>query len=153
MKIHLGVVDIPYVNEPLPTKKPRKKPVKVALETTGEIAEILEDKYHVMEHFVQLHGEEIGDALEDGLSGAIETLLMGGQPPGDLYVRGASKIEELFRRFLESQEMDSLGYPGIPTRAAIEGVSHRFKRRRGPPRPSFVDTSQYELSFKLWVDD
>lgn len=153
MKIQLGIVDIPYIAEPLPTKKPRKKTAKVFLETTGEIAEILEDKYHIMEHFVQLHGEEIGAALEDGLAGALETVLMGGNPPPDLYARGEAKIEELFRRFLSQKEMDALGYPGIPTKAALTGVSHRFKQRRGPPRPSFIDTGTYQDSFRLWMEE
>jgi hypothetical protein len=51
------------------------------------------------------------------------------------------------------KEMDRLGYPGVPTKASLDGVSHRFKNKRGAPgRPSFSDTGLYEDSFVAWID-
>jgi len=51
------------------------------------------------------------------------------------------------------KEVEKLGIPGVPTKAALRGVNHRLKhpyRRRGA-RPSFVDTSLYMSSFKAWA--
>jgi hypothetical protein len=48
--LHLGVVDIPYVDAS------RKKS---ATATTGQVAGWLEDKYHPMEVFVALHGQDV----------------------------------------------------------------------------------------------
>jgi len=147
MKLHLGVIDFPYVSQ-----SGEKKSGKIVVETTGDVAEILEGKYHIMEHFFELHGDDIAAALEDGLAGALETLLLGGSPATDLFASGAAKIEEIFRRFLESRELETLGYPGIPTQSALLGISHRFKKKRGPRRPSFIDTGAYEGAFKIWLD-
>lgn len=154
MIIHLGVTDIPYV-ETLPPPKGKARKTQRALsgtQTTGDVAGWLEDRYHVMENFIQLHGEEIAAALEDGLAGAIETMLIGGPTPPDLIASGADKIEEAFRRMIDSKELDALGYPGIPTRASVIGIRRRFKSRRDPGRPSFQDTGLYEASFKVWAD-
>jgi hypothetical protein len=49
--------------------------------------------------------------------------------------------------------MDTLGIPGVPTLAAQEGRSSRFKKGKGKgPRKSFIDTGLYVGSFKSWVD-
>jgi len=48
--------------------------------------------------------------------------------------------------------METLGYPGVPTRAALMGVNSRLKKRRGKRRPSFRDTGLYQASFMAWVD-
>lgn len=148
--LHLGVVDVPY-SEP-PSEKPREKSDRSR--TTGEVAEYLENKYHIMEHFYEIHKKQIGDAIANSVAGALETMLMTSSPPAlDINATAMGVIEKDFRNFLALKELDGLGYPGIPTRASIEGVSHRFKSRRGPPgRPSFIDTGLYQKSFKAWVD-
>ena len=139
LTIHLGVLDIPYAE---------------GAKTTGDVADILEEKYHVMEHFWEMHQGKIVDALTDSVKGALESMMMGGPRDSDPNAAGASEVERMFRDFLSNKEMDSLGYPGIPTAASLAGVSHRFKRpyKRRPPRPSFIDTGQYEASMKVWVD-
>lgn len=155
MKFLLGVVDIPYVNAATGKKKAK---IKAGLQTTGQIAQILEDKYGIMQHFVDAHGDEIIADLENGLGGALETLLMGGPPNDDLYAAAAAKIEERFRQFLENKEMDRMGVPGVPTLASLMNVSSRKKKTASamlaatPARPSFIDTSLYELSFKFWSE-
>jgi len=58
MKLHLGVHDHPYVG---------KSGV-----TTGDVAEWLEGKYHVMEVFAGTYIDEISDAMADNVAGAIE---------------------------------------------------------------------------------
>lgn len=150
--LHLGVVDIPYAEEPRKTARPEKGD---NARSTGDVAEYLENKYHVMEHFFQAHGDDIAALLENSVAGSLETLLMGGvTPPGfDLNASALEQIKKLFSKFLSNREMDALGYPGIPTLASIMGVNHRFKSGKGTPgRPSFIDTGLYEASFKAWID-
>lgn len=147
MIIHLGVTDLPYIK----ARSRRAKP-KIDTQTTGDVAEHLERRYHVFQHFLELHGDAVTGAVENGLQGALESMLMGAPRPPSLLSSGAGAIEEAFRRMIDSKELDRLGYPGIPTRASIIGVRSRFKRRRDPGRPSFQDTSLYEGSFKVWAD-
>jgi hypothetical protein len=138
-KLHLGVFDIPYVD--------------VKDKTTGDVANILEAKYHPMEIFYQLHEEEIAQDIAHGFQGALETLLMGGPLNlANTMHASTSRIDERFKDFLTNKEMEGLGYPGVPTKAALEGVSHRFKKKRGSRRPSFVDTGQYQASFHSWME-
>lgn len=150
MILHLGVIDLPYANVPAEKGRSRSK-VASGTQTTGDVATWLENKYHAMEHFAELHGPDIAAAIENALAGNLETLLSG-QPIASIVAGADSAIEEAFRKFITSKELDALGYPGIPTRAAVEGLSHRFKNRKGSPRPSFVDTGAYVNSFKAWVD-
>lgn len=141
MKLVFGVVDFPYQQG------------SNSGATTGDVAEILEAKYHVMEHFYEAHKEDIARNLEESLSDAIEAVMMGA-PSQNPFLAGASEIETRFRHFLSQREMDSLGYPGIPTKAAQKGVSHRFKHpyAKRAPRPSFIDTGLYEQSFRAWLE-
>lgn len=151
LTLHLGVNDIPYVQpSPKDGNKGHNRPP--GTQTTGDVAEWLERKYHVMEIFFELHQDEVIAALEDSVGGAFESLLMGAPPSLDAFGSGSSKIEEAFRQFLDTKEMDSLGYPGVPTKASLKGVNHRLKLKRGVVRPSFIDTGLYEASFHAWLD-
>lgn len=149
--IHFGVVDIPYS---WTVGVGKNKTTHSRNETTGDVAEILEAKYHVMEHFYELHQEDIMAALHESIEVALETALMGGPRIGNPAAAAAQEIEQMFMRFLSNRELDSLGYPGIPTLAAQRGVSHRFKHpyARRPPRPSFIDTGLLESSMRVWSD-
>ena len=133
MILHFGVIDIPYIQgeKRLPTQKQLKKWRRTSKGTsqgtwTGDVAEFLEAKYHVMEVFYEVHQDEIALDLEDGLAGTLESLVMGAPPSADPFGAAASAIKARFSKFLESKEMDTLGYPGVPTKASLEGVSHRF---------------------------
>ena len=143
MRLHLGVIDVPYKNGSNSDPK-----------TTGDVATILEAKYHVMEHFWEAKKPEIAASLEQSMGDAIEALMMGATAAADPFTAAASDIEAKFKHFLSQRELDSLGYPGIPTKAAQNGVSHRFKHpyAKRAPRPSFIDTGTYEASFKVWVE-
>lgn len=147
--LHLGVADVPYSDAPQPDKSSK---TATPNETTGDVAERLEDKYHIMQIFYEQHKADIAKALEGSLAGALENLLMGGPSNVAAFGAATSQIETLFKKFLTDKEMDSLGFPGIPTKASLLGISHRFKGKRGPPRPSFIDTGLYETSFKSWMD-
>jgi hypothetical protein len=137
--LHLGVLDVPYEQQ--------------GGKTTGTVAEILESKYHVMETFYEQHKQEIADALAQALVDASETMMMGAPTVADPFGPATSQIEDQFKQFLSSQEMDKLGVPGVPTQAAKEGRSKRFKKGKGRgPRPSFIDTGTYAAAMKAWVD-
>jgi hypothetical protein len=137
MKLHLGVQDFP---------------TSLKGKSTGDIAEILEDKYSIMGTFFALHSPAIAALLEHNLKDSLEDALAGGS--GGVSFQGAeSAIGTLFRAWLSSRGMDGLA-PGVPTAAAQRGVSHRFKHpyaRRGA-RPSFIDTGTYVAAFTAWVD-
>ena len=161
--IHLGVIDLPYNEAPSARRAPKasKHPrphksqaAKYGNMTTGDVAEILEAKYHVMEIYWSLHEAQIAADLEESLSGALETILMGGPAQAHGFEGALSKIEDGFKQMLSQRELDGLGYPGIPTKAAQAGVSSRFKSgytKNRTPRPSFVDTSLYMSSFRAWA--
>jgi hypothetical protein len=162
MVLHFGVNDIPYTVNPRtaplrPLAKPSRrvrKPRQLRLPfyadpTTGDVAEWLERRYHVMEFFAKKYEAKIGDLLADSMRGAIENLMLGAPASNNPFGTAESKIEETFRKFLDNREMD--GQPGVPTKASLKGVSLRFKRKRGPVRPSFIDSGQYQTNMRAWM--
>lgn len=148
--LHLGVVDVPYVRAPSNRRKRGK--VRAGTVTTGDVATWLENRYQVMETFVQLHEADMARDLEDSLSGSLESFLMGAPVSLDPLGGATSKIEDRFKQFLSQAEIEKLGRPGVPTQAALAGKSSRFKGKRGKRRPSFIDTGLYQSSMKVWVD-
>src|SRR5271167_741677 len=102
--LHLGVLDQPYSFAPLPGKR---RPTKVAggTQTTGDVAQWLEDRYHVMEVFYELHAADVvAPALEDSLQGALESILMGASASLDPLGSALGTIEDAFRTFIDSKE-------------------------------------------------
>ena len=148
--LHFGVNDLPYSQAP---KRFRGKgKVASGTQTTGDVAGWLEDRYHVMEIFGELHIGDIAKSLESSVAGALESLMAGGPSTLNAFGSATSEIEDQFKQFLSNKEMDALGYPGVPTQAALEGINPRLKRGRGPPRPSFIATGLYQANFRAWVD-
>lgn len=119
-------------------------------QTTGDVAEILESKYAVMEGFWELHGDEVARHMEAGLAKTLEAILQGAPPTVDPFAGAMSETQQMFRKFLDNEEMAGLA-GGVPTQAALMGRSLRFKRKRGPRRPSFIDSGLYQDSFQAWV--
>ena len=151
--LHLGVLDQPYRFQASSRRGKRRS--RASTKTTGDIATYLEDKYHVLEHFYELHQKDIAKSLEKSLAGSLETMLMGGPAPAaPSFASAESEIETMMKDMISKQELDSLGYPGIPTLAALRGVNHRMLHpyARRPPRPSFRDTGLYQSSLKAWMD-
>lgn len=138
LTLHLGVIDEPYAGE--------------AGTTTHNVAVFLEAKYAVMGTFAQLHAQDIGELFAIGMAETIEALAMGAPPTLSPTGQAASETEQLFRTYLTNEEITEAGVAGVPTAAAQEGRSSRFKKRKGSRRPSFVDTGLYRKSFKAWVD-
>lgn len=140
--LHLGNVDVPYNQDAGDDHA-----------TTGDVATYLENKYHIKEIFSEIHLQDIADDLTSGLAGALESLIMGSPPVDDPYLEGCSAIDERFRVFLYTGEMESLGYPGVPTQASKDRRNLRKKSKKSETeRPSFIDTGQYEATSVSWVE-
>lgn len=140
--LHLGVNDVPY-------------PHNSKGKTTGDVAEILEAKYHLMATFAQIFDRQIRAAATKSIQGAVSTMIMRGTGSTKRHpLAGAtSEIEHLFKQAISQQAFDGK-ISGVPTAAALRGVSHRFKHpyAKRPARPSFRDTGLYQSSFRAWVD-
>lgn len=168
-----GVDDIPYVRLPDNTTPRMHKPPKIGkngqplrarkptaptsigvhtesgAQTTGDVAGWLENKYHVMEIFYELHEEEIVEIIGRWYLTQHEAAMMGGSPNMQGFI---DEIAVLFHQFIDTKEMDGTATPGVPTKASLKGIDHRRKNNRGVPgRPSFRDTGNYEDSFRAWL--
>ena len=153
--LHLGVLDFPFTS---------------SSDTSGGVAEILERKYGIMEFFAEQQATFISQTLDKDLSNFLDNMLSGKELKSEPFRGSCQKIEQLFRQALTDEFMNGHSLKGrpVPTRAALDGVSHRFadpyfvtrtnkktgkvskvKRNR---RPSFIDTGTYRQSFKAWIE-
>jgi hypothetical protein len=169
----LGVIDLPYGTTPTAPRrvKVRRTVYKNArgaeftaiheysvpasgAETTGDVAEFLENRYHVMETFFELHSKEIITAFEEVFVGNLENIALGAPVNDNAMAEATSKTEALFKQFISNAEMDGI-QPGVPTAAALKGINHRLAHpyaKGNPQRPSFRDTGLYQSSMKAWVE-
>lgn len=151
MKLHLGVIDVAYAGE--------------GGVTLGRVATYLEDKYNVMANFAALHEQNIAQALEISVSESIEAVMMGAPVSIDPFAQAMQDVEQLFKTYLNDEEIAETGQEGVPTQAALNGVRTSLKKKkeiknikkyrsrvRGTRRPSFIDTGLYRNSFKAWIE-
>ena len=89
--LNLGVINVPYSDSSYGPSKSKTKPLGQArrgkanaphnhapnTQTTGDVAEILEDRYHVMEVFFTVREGDISAALEGSLAGALDNVMAG----------------------------------------------------------------------------
>lgn len=145
----LGVLDVSY-SDAQPGQEPETT-------TTGAVAEILEERYHVMGTFYELRKGRIGQYLADALATRLQDLFRGSATVGSPMYGAEQKIEAEFRSFLDANEMQKLAIAlsGTPlSAAAMRGVSHRRKQpfsKKNRARPAFVDTGLYRSSFRALV--
>lgn len=138
MKIALGVMDMPYESGS-------------GTATTHEVAEILEGEYQLFTHFYEQHNADILIELSEHLRQQISNAIQFDAPIAPTAVLG--ETGKAFSVFLEREEMAGLGVDGVPTQAALDGVSSRKKLRHGPRRPSFIDSGLLLSSFVVWVEN
>lgn len=166
MRLLLGVKDVPYSDDVSPAltqtqaRRARRNAVRAAFGlqefhgTTGDVAELLEEKYHVMEVFYELHADDIAAEIEEKLGDAIEDMI-GGAPIGsNSMIAAASEIERMFKEAIDKKEFDGV-IGKVPTGAALKGVNHRLKHpyaKGNPERPSFKDTGLYQASATAWIE-
>jgi hypothetical protein len=150
--LNLGVVDVGYTEGDKAT-------------TTGDVASILEERYHIMRTFVELNEDFIEKCLIDAVAGALESIAQG-RPVEGLNMRldtrldtrqlfGASinqRIEERFRDFLDAGEMNRYLPLSQQSQAAAQGINHRKKNpNTGQARVPFVDTGLYQAASRVWM--
>jgi hypothetical protein len=160
--LHLGVIDIPYSDYQSSQKvaKAKKgkanKPIKAssgATKTTGDVAEILEEKYGILDSFAFARLPDIAKALEESIAGELESMLMGAPTSGNPFKSAESAIATMMKQFVSSQAIEHMGIEGVPTQAALNGVSHRLKHpyaKGNSRRPSFMDTHLMVNSYVAW---
>lgn len=138
--LHLGCWDLPHPGGG-----------KAEL-TTGALAEILESKYGLYSVFLDANLEKIADQMADSLGDSIENILAGAPAAENPFAAAEQEVVNDFVTFLDTSEMEMIGVRGTPTAAALAGVNHRLKIRKGPRRPSFVDTGTLRIATCAWVD-
>ena len=146
MILHLGVLDVSYSDASGGGET-----------TTGDVAEILEKNYGVMETFYELRKEKIADFLADSMAQSIEMLVKSGRridtgerssfashklagmrkkrrvesdQSGSLTYGADQKIKQEFRAFIFSNEMGRLyqAFSGAAlSAAAAAGKTKRTK--------------------------
>ncbi len=139
MKLHLGVFVQGY---------------KERGTTTADVADILEAKYGVMEHFWGKYGQRIADDVVGNLNEFIGGINNPHAKGTKIFNDSMSQTEKRFKYFLSSKEAERVGIPGTPTKAALKGVDHRLAHpyaKSNPRRPSFIDSSIYQENFKAWI--
>ena len=150
-KLMLGVEDYAYSQAERSNGK-----TTIRRTTTGQVASILEDRYHVMGTFFGLKQDRIGEFLAESMSAAIESLTRGRMPGRPTY-RAEQQIEAAFRAFLDANEMDIIartltgrGISGAADRGVNRRKLHPFSRKN-QSRPAFIDTGTYRASFRAQV--
>lgn len=135
MKLSLGVNDVAYSD-----------PEAKGAVTTGEVADFLEKKYHVMRVFVELHGADVANELGFAVAERMESILQGNPSQGGLNLP-VDKIGLMFRKYLDAGEWEQTS--GQQIAAAKVGISHRMKgKKRKGKRVAFIDTGLYQQSFE-----
>lgn len=135
--LHLGVVDFPYAKGGT---------------STGDVATFLEDKFGIMQKFADMNEGFIAKAIENGLAGELEDMMMG-KPAGDPFLSAMAETEDKFREYITLEEH------GIVTKQRLMGtekVGARFKkqyRKAKGSKTTFVESGNYRKSFKAWIDD
>lgn len=131
-----------------PTSKGSEAPT-----TTDKVAAILEEKYGVYAAFFEQNQDHIQAAMVHSAAGALEDLFAG-SPITDPFAEAGAEIAAGFKQWLMQGEIEKMGIPGVPTKAAIERRSLRFKSKKGPSvRPSLVDTGLFSASATVWTEE
>lgn len=122
--------------------------------TTGDVAEILEGKYGIVQVFWRNHRQRIANALTKAMADSLPDMLGGTRLTAHIFDATMSQVAHQFKRYLNTGEVERSGIPGVPTQAALRGVSHRRAHpyRKRAPRRSFIDSGLYEASFEAWID-
>ena len=141
LSLVLGVVDVAY------TDKGNKT-------TTGDVAQILEDRYHPMQIFEMESRPEIAAALSRAVQSQISRIVNGKPPAKDMWTGATAKIDELFRDFLDRDVISGILPMTQQITAAQIGKNSRKKsvyNKNNETRPALIDTGLYQKSFKSWV--
>jgi hypothetical protein len=146
--LHFGVNDVPYSGQ-LASKQQRRLTRSQRgysrNKTTGQVMNYLEAKYSLIEAFIEQEHELITSILEKAAVNALKNDAPMTVPASDL-----RKLESKFKDDIINQNFD--GLPGVPVKAAIAGVSHKYMHpfAKRASRASFIDTDLFRRNFKVW---
>jgi len=152
MKLCLGVIDVP---------EPEGN-------TTYGVGQQLENKYGLFSVFVDAHAKDIINDLGNSLARSLETYMITGNAPQNSFKQAEQDITQRLKDYITHEEMAGLGVAGVPTQAALDGLSLRtksgknvskvrkgqkFKKVYGARRPSFIYSGVFQASLKVWVKE
>lgn len=139
LKLQLGVLDIGYVDGDGAT-------------TTGDVAGYLEDRYHVMRKFAEMNEDFIADTIADHFAGLIESVAQGKRVSATDMMPVMPKIEERFRDALDSGEIhQSLPAEQQVSESTLKTSSRKKVINQDASRQAFIDSGQYQASFRAWI--
>lgn len=140
MVLNIGVIDLPHPGGE-----------KTGM-TTGDLAEGLEQEYELYSGFVELHQQDITDALTDSMQDALDAIIGAGVALPNPFAAAEQQVVVMMKRFFDNEEIAKLPRAGVPTKAALDGVNHRLKQRKGQRRPSFIDTGALRNASDAWIE-
>jgi hypothetical protein len=145
LKLKLGVIEVPEPNG----------------NTSYGVGKILEEKYTLFSSYVEMHQKDIERELCEALVGAFETFQATGNIARQPFDAAGQELSLGLKKFIYEEELAGK-VAGVPTQAALEGVTTRkvgrgkktkFKRTKtGIRRPSFIDSGIFEASTKVWIE-
>jgi hypothetical protein len=145
LKLKLGVIDVPEPNG----------------NTSYGVGTILEKKYTLFSSYVEMHHKDIEHQLCEAIVGAFETFQATGHVAKKPFDAAGQELTLGLKQFIYKEELAGK-VAGVPTQAALEGVTTRkvgrgkrakFKRTKtGVRRPSFIDSGIFEASTKVWIE-
>lgn len=113
--------------------------------TVGQVAQGIESKYHLMQKFIQLNPQLIGDALAQTIVD-----LWDGK---DVLGTDIGAISQKFKDDLQLKQFDGK-IAGVATKASkFDKGWRKNSPRRGPNRPSFVDTGTYKAAMTAVLEE
>jgi hypothetical protein len=145
--IHMGFINTPYIRANMTApmsaaraheKKSRRHYSKT--KTAQQVANILEDKYGILEKFMEEYDDRIKESLHAKAKDFIlQSLTQKGKLASDRMAQymkpNTSQIEKMFRGFLDRNET---------------GIGVAVASKKG--RPAFIDSGVYRASFRVWAD-
>ena len=117
--------------------------------TVGDVAQILEDKFHVMQIFADQNEDKIALFIEDGVAGALESVLSGAPERFDVFGSAMENIKGRFHEYIDGSEH------GIKLKkmdAPKAGSRKKRQYRKVTHTLAFYDTGRYEGNFKAWIE-
>jgi hypothetical protein len=152
-RLHLGVEKRIYPRRS--RGEWRRHRVGQSIVTTEEVADALEERYHILEHFLEMEHDGIMSDFHQNFHLEIDTALSGRKPPKRRWGRFEARVTRRFKDFIHARSLDGVEY-GVPTQRSLKGVNRRLShpyQKNNPSRPSFIDTGLYVNSMKAWVEE
>lgn len=155
MKLHLGVIEAPEI-EPG--------------ETTYTVGKKLEETYGIFSMFYNTYEDFIADQIAQDIA-RFGINVKNGVTPSNPFAETGAEITQKMQDFINTREVETVagkyGEQGIPTQAALDGVTTRTKQGRkvakarkgqkyvreatGVRRASFVDSGIFVASMTGWI--